>query len=143
MTKYVKLLTRGTGVGAAAFLLAVAIPGSAQAAADPVYAGCNTTGASGLLRDTQLTESPGGTHAVHFEISDTAADRHHARVRYLTKMGNGKTKSWKWNPNYEGVGTIVVNTSAKDQDNGIFRVGIEVARAEGSSILNSCIAWEP
>ncbi|KUN07458.1 hypothetical protein AQI95_10550 [Streptomyces yokosukanensis] len=133
--------TRAAGAGTAGIALAVAVSGSAHAAADPEYAGCTTTGASAIVRDIQLTASPSGKHDVHFEISDTAKDGRNARVRYLTQMGNGKTRYWNWHANTGGPGTIVVNTTAQDNDNGIFGVGIQVARANGDTILNSCTDW--
>ncbi|MET9411431.1 hypothetical protein ABZX90_37665 [Streptomyces sp. NPDC002935] len=141
MTTTMNIVARAAGAGSVALLLAVAVPGTAQAAGDPQYAGCTTTGASALMRITSITnDGPASKYAVHFEISDTVADGHHASVRLLTKDGTGTLHRWPWHSNTSGTGTITVNTTAQD-DRGIFASGVEVARAEGSTVLNSCTDW--
>ncbi|MFD8684529.1 hypothetical protein [Streptomyces sp. NPDC059570] len=136
-------MARTAGAGSVALLIAVAIPSAAQAASDPEYAGCSTTGARGFLKDVQLTdEGPAGKHAVHIEITDTLADGHNARVRYLTKTGTGTIRYWSWHANNVGANTTVtVDTTAQDSAHGIFNAGIQVARAVGSDVSNSTTCW--
>lgn len=142
MTKILNLAARTAGAGSVALLLAVAIPNTAHAVGDPFYRACSTTGASVLLRVIQLTnDGPTAKRDLRFEITDDARDGHHARARFITVDGTGTTRYWKWHANYEGVGTIIVKTTAQEPERGIFKSGVQVARAEGSTILNSCTDW--
>src|SRR5215813_12522084 len=100
------------GIVGASLLLAIGISSSAYAA-DPVYRGCTTTGASGLLRISNW-DNPGSTVGIHMEISDTAADGHHVRMRFVSKQTDGKVHYWEWHKNTGGTGTITYNTTASD-----------------------------
>ncbi|PZT75687.1 hypothetical protein DNK56_19785 [Streptomyces sp. AC1-42W] len=73
------------------------------------------------------------------EITDTASDGHHARARFVSVTANGKRKYWAWHYNYGGPGTVVVETTAQDTSSGIIKLGIQAARAEKSTVLNSCL----
>ncbi|MGI5138978.1 MULTISPECIES: hypothetical protein [unclassified Streptomyces] len=74
------------------------------------------------------------------EISDTAADGHHVRMRFVSKQTDGKVHYWAWHKNTGGTGTITYNTTASDS-RGIFDAGVQVARFEGDTLLNSCTDW--
>lgn len=95
-----------------------------------------------MVRETLITsDGPLSKYALHLEITDTLADDHHARARYLTKRGNGTTRYWAWHSNTGGVGTIGLDTTARDGEDGIFGSGIQVARFEKDTLLNSCTDW--
>lgn len=74
-------------------------------------------------------------------VTDTRADGHHARVRFLSKDVNGKTKRWPWRANTKGDGKSREWRTTAKNDRGIFAVGVQVARFEGGTILNSCVDW--
>ena len=54
---------------------------------------------------------------------------------------NGKTKRWPWRANTKGDGKSREWRTTAKNDRGIFAVGVQVARFEGATILNSCVDW--
>ncbi|MGW7486921.1 hypothetical protein [Streptomyces sp. NPDC054786] len=76
------------------------------------------------------------------DLKDTDEDGHHVKIRFLSKrVGSSSTVKWKWHSQYLGAGPVLkVNTKVKDKY-GITAEGLEVARFEGSTKLNSCTAW--
>ncbi|MEW2614854.1 hypothetical protein AB0937_32690 [Streptomyces sp. NPDC047880] len=125
------------GVAAAALLVGTLTTSPAQAAVSP---GCKTTGADGFIF---IPTFDGAVSSLELEwhITDTLADDHHARIRFLSKQHNGKTHYWPWHKATGGKGDHeYASTTARD-DYGIFEVGAEVARFEGNRKLNSCIEW--
>ncbi|MER7724936.1 hypothetical protein [Streptomyces sp. NPDC096323] len=132
-------LARPIAVGAAA--LSLVLVASNPASAKDMVADCGTTGA---VADVTIYDFNGATDRIdfHMEIKDSLADGHHARARLLTKTSSGAVVYWKWHSdtNGSGNGWVTLNSYAID-DRGIFDVGIQVARFEGDTLLNSCKAW--
>ncbi|MET8692869.1 hypothetical protein ABZV65_10015 [Streptomyces bauhiniae] len=133
-----RCLALAVGLSASAMLagLITATPASAAT----LLARCNTTGASGGVTVDNFS---GATDEIKFfmGVDDTLADGHHARIRLITKNAAGKNKYWAWHADYGGAGTSKEIRSYAHDDSGIFDVGIQVARFEGSSLLNSCTKW--
>ncbi|MFC9845941.1 hypothetical protein ACFWFF_38060 [Streptomyces sp. NPDC060223] len=73
---------------------------------------------------------------------DNLADGHHARARLVTTDVNGVRKNWPWRYDYTGSGDDAISvTSYATNSSGIFGWGIQVARYEGDTYLNSCTDW--
>ena len=126
-------------VVAASVALAMLVA-AAPARADNLLARCKTAGAAGGLTVYNFS---GATDRIKLFIgvSDTRADGHHVRVRLLTKNVNGTTKRWRWRSVTQGADeSRDWRTTAKD-DRGIFAAGLQVARYEHGTILNSCVDW--
>jgi hypothetical protein len=127
---------------AAAGVMTIAFTG--QASAGEGTASCSTTGARGSMG----ADYPSGEHweydefKIALSVTDTSADGHHVRVRLLTKaIGTDAVTPWKWHPLYAGAGeTLTLNTTAQTSW-GIWATGVEVARFEGDTKLNSCTDW--
>ncbi|MFV8184266.1 hypothetical protein [Streptomyces sp. AF1B] len=127
-----------TGIAASAML--AGLISATPASAATLLARCNTTGASGGIT---VDDFNGATDKINFSmgVDDTLADGHHVRIRLITENAAGTHKYWSWHADYNGEGTSTeVNSYAQD-DSGIFYVGIQVARFEGSTLLNSCTKW--
>ncbi|MFE3741268.1 hypothetical protein [Streptomyces sp. NPDC059134] len=79
---------------------------------------------------------------VTLSVTDTSADGHHVRVRFVHKTsGGGVTVPWTWRSNTSGANTTKEwDTTARSTD-GIYEVGVQVARFEGDTLLNSCTDW--
>lgn len=125
----------GTALGA--LVLTVATSNVAQA--NPTQAECSTTGAYGYIysdfygADTRLDFS--------MTVFDSLADGHHVRARLITKDVNGVRKNWPWHANYGGNNTSLDLNSYAINSSGIFDWGVQVARYEGDTLLNSCTNW--
>ncbi|MFI2203701.1 hypothetical protein ACH47Z_23570 [Streptomyces sp. NPDC020192] len=128
---------------AAAILSSAIITGfvtATPASAYTLQAYCTTTGAGGGLT---VPNFYGATDHIEADMSiyDSLADGHEVKIRLLTKTATNTTHYWAWHGNYGGQGTTQdINTTAKD-DSGIFNAGIQVARFEGGTLLNSCTKW--
>jgi hypothetical protein len=135
MKKRVVLVTSMTASAVLAGLFT-----AAPASAATLLGRCNTTGASGGIT---VNDFYGATDEINLSMSvdDTAADGHHVRIRLVTKNHAGTVKYWSWHANYDGQGTSKQWKTYAHEDSGIFDVGIQVARYEGSSRLNSCTKW--
>ena len=120
-----------------ALILTVATSGSAQA--NPYQAECSTTGAWGYV----YSDWYGADTRIDFQMTfmDTLADGHHVRARLVTSDVNGVRKNWPWHYNYGGNGTYVDVNSYATNSSGIFEWGVQVARYEGDTLLNSCTNW--
>ncbi|MEU1934816.1 hypothetical protein ACH49O_17880 [Streptomyces coeruleorubidus] len=142
--KYTGMIGRATGVVLAATALTVgtASTSSAAAPARTVSASCSTTGASGGMSSTFTPGDFFGEFDVTLSVTDTKADSHHVRVRYLTiPVNSSAVRPWQWHSLKAGKGeTLVYPTTAQDS-NGIQDMGVEVARFEGDKKLNSCTDW--
>ncbi|MFJ9894015.1 hypothetical protein ACIQPR_11865 [Streptomyces sp. NPDC091280] len=107
-------------------------------------ASCSTTGARGSMGATYPTGDNWmyKEFSIALSVTDTSADGHHVRVRLLTKgVGTDATTTWKWHSLTSGSGqTLTLSTSAQS-DYGIWATGVEVARFEGDTKLNSCTDW--
>lgn len=114
---------------------------ASPAQAVPVYnAACSTTGASGNVSISDWHQ-PTATVGVVFSLTDTKADGHHARIRILSKRYDGSVKRWRWRKNVDGAGETNYWGSSASDDNGLFEIGVQVARFEGDTLLNSCTHW--
>ncbi|MFJ3434297.1 hypothetical protein ACIPMU_12155 [Streptomyces cyaneofuscatus] len=127
-----------TGTVAAAFLVTMA---AAPAHASTETYHCFTTGAGGAttVQNWHVGES-GKNIGVHLGVHDNKADGHHVRIRLVGKKIGGTPVNYKWRANYDGNGsykawdTYFLNT-------GMLMVGVQVARFEGDTLLNSCTDW--
>jgi hypothetical protein len=126
----------GITLGAALLTLAT----SNSASAYPMQAECSTTGAWGYV----YADWYGADDRIDFQMTfmDTLADDHHARARLVTKDVNGVRKNWPWHKDLGGAnsGGVDYNSYAIN-DSGIFDWGVQVARFEGDTLLNSCTDW--
>ncbi|WP_328732912.1 hypothetical protein OHT20_32735 [Streptomyces caniferus] len=129
------------GASAAAIAISLFGAGAAQAAGQRVSADCATTGAFGILH-LKEGDSPYSRFIIWMQLKDTLADGHHVKIRFLSKrVGSSATVKWRWNSQYLGAGpTLDVETEGQDKY-GIAASGIEVARFDGGTKLNSCTAW--
>lgn len=126
-----------TGTALGALVLTVATSGSAQA--NPMQAECSTTGAYGYV----YSDWYGSDTRIDFSMTftDMLADGHHVRARLVTTDVNNVRKNWPWHYNYGGNNTSVDVNSYATNSSGIFNWGIQVARYEGDTYLNSCTNW--
>jgi hypothetical protein len=100
---------------------------------------CTTTGSSGSSTVSGWNTGPNDKLTIQMTVRDTAADGHHAAIRFKTQGYNGVWHDYAWHSDYNGNGTsITVNTTAQDIANGIFGIGIDVATMEGNTVLHSC-----
>lgn len=121
-------------VGVAGSVLAATLVAASPASAS-VQESCSITGADGTV---QVNSWSRDRMSLDLIVKDTLADGHHVQIRLVTLTYSGTTHYWPWHANYAGAGmTRVVSTTAEDDD-GIFDFGLQVARAEGSTILNEC-----
>jgi hypothetical protein len=133
-----KRILMATSVAASAML--VGLVSATPASALTLLGECGTTGAWGGITVNNFN---GPTEEIKFsmEVLDTRGDNHHVRIRLKTQNHADTVKNWPWHANYDGEGESKTwNTYAHD-DSGIFYVGIQVARFEGSTLLNSCTEW--
>ncbi|WP_406294005.1 hypothetical protein [Streptomyces sp. NBC_00624] len=137
-----KVMGRTCGVllAAGALTVGAASTSSAAAAAVTKTASCSTTGASGSSVSVNGSD-PRGEVAVTLSVKDTSADGHHVRVRYLTKSDGGSTVTWPWHSNTDGSGTTKVWDTTAQSSYGIYEKGVQIARFEGDTLLNSCTDW--
>ncbi|WP_043675951.1 hypothetical protein [Streptomyces xylophagus] len=83
-----------------------------------------------------------GEFKIALSVTDTSADGHHVRVRLLTKgVGSNATTTWKWHSLTSGAGETLTLSTTAGSDYGIWTTGVEVARFEGDTKLNSCTDW--
>ncbi|MEV7154613.1 hypothetical protein AB0N77_08295 [Streptomyces misionensis] len=129
----VLLAATGLTVGAASM-------SNAASAANTMTASCSTTGASGSSVSVYGSD-PWGEVKVTLRVKDTSADGHHVRVRYLTKGDSGLVYKWKWHSNTDGSGATKEWETTAWSTYGIYEKGVEVARFEGDTLLNSCVDW--
>lgn len=128
-----------TAVLAASAFTLVAGAGSAQA--ETVDGGCSTPGGFGSVQ----VERPGGAvsslSGILLHVSDSERDGAHMRVRLVTEKADGRNVYYKWRKLTTGYNSHKSwETSARD-DNGIFRVGVQIARFRGDTYLNHCSDW--
>ncbi|MEV7425398.1 hypothetical protein [Streptomyces sp. NPDC091212] len=137
-----KMMGRASGLVLTATALMVGTAGTSSAAAAAVTrtASCSTTGASGSST-TVSGSDPYGEVKVTLRVKDTLADGHHVRVRFLSKTSGGVKVTWQWRSNTDGNGTTKVWETTAQTTYGIYEKGVEVARFEGSTLLNSCTDW--
>ncbi|MFI5676537.1 hypothetical protein [Streptomyces cellulosae] len=110
-------------------------------AAPALRAKCATTGAEG----DNLAYWSGTVRTLDFTMSlnDNLADGHHARARLITKDNNGNTRYWAWHSDTDGANNGWKQFFLTAEDiNGITNFGVQVARFEGDTVLNSCTDWK-
>ncbi|WP_406269825.1 hypothetical protein OHT93_17220 [Streptomyces sp. NBC_00191] len=129
-----------TATVAAALALTVTTSGSAQASIVSGYRGCVTTGASGGY-DYSNYHGPDAKVAIKFNLSDTASDGHHVRIRFISKNVNGTIKYWAWRSNLDGAHTTKYWSTTAADSSGLFDIGVQVARFKGNTVLNACADW--
>lgn len=126
---------------AATAVVTVAFAGSASAAET---ASCSTTGARGSMGATYPSgdQWPYGEFKIALSVTDTSADGHHVRVRLLTKpVGSQQVFPWAWHSLTSGSGNTLTLSTTAQSSYGILETGVEVARFEGGTKLNSCTDW--
>lgn len=119
--------------------------GSAQAtesAIDYGIKGCGTTGAYGDMSWTNYW-GPGSTINLKFSVTDTQSDGYGAAVRFLSKDTWGKVHYWTWRKNTQGYGKTSYWETTASHENGLFYIGIQVARINSSTgaVISSCTKW--
>lgn len=134
-----RITASATVVLAASALTFVA--GASPAQAETVDGGCSTPGGFGSVQ----VEAPGGAvsslSGILLHVSDSARDDAHMRVRLVTEKADGRNVYYKWRKLTTGFNTHKVwETSARDS-NGIFHVGVQIARFRGNTYLNHCSEW--
>ncbi|WP_327129897.1 hypothetical protein [Streptomyces sp. NBC_01727] len=136
-----KKLIKAAVLAAAAPVMVAAVSVSPAHAADSYTLNCSTTGASGAVTvngyEGNITKSFGVILAVH----DGAADGHHVRIRLVGKGPGGTPVNWAWHYNYDGEGTTLSWNTTAQYSSGLADVGLQVARYEGDTYLNSCTRW--
>jgi hypothetical protein len=105
-------------------------------------ASCSTTGARGSMGATRPSGDrwPYEEFKIALSLTDTSGDGHHVRIRLLTKpVGSQQIFTWPWHSLTTGKGdTLALSTTAQSN---IAETGVEVARFEGDTKLNSCTDW--
>ncbi|MGW2821493.1 hypothetical protein ACWC24_10870 [Streptomyces sp. NPDC001443] len=120
--------------------LILGVLSATPASASNVFVSCSTTGANG---DVSVSNFDGATDTIVLSLGarDTSADGHHVRVRLITKNQAGTIKYWAWHANYNGAGSTQSWDTYAHDESGIFDVGVQAARFEGDTLLNSCTKW--
>lgn len=91
------------------------------------------------MGDLTVQWSNGATsQPVTFSVSDTLSDGHPVEIRVIGKNQVGTPLSWPWHKVTSGWATGKSWSSTASYDGGIYDIGLQVARYEGGSILNSC-----
>ncbi|WP_406368213.1 hypothetical protein [Streptomyces sp. NBC_01546] len=123
-----------------AILATAATAGTAQAESRGTIS-CSTTGAEGEVNWSHWA-SDYSSIDLGLHVIDTAADGHHVKVRFVSEnLGHVRTY-WPWRSFYDGSGAGQAwYTSAQNGRNGIYILGMQVARYEGNTMLNSRTCW--
>ncbi|MFI9744356.1 hypothetical protein [Streptomyces sp. NPDC052494] len=129
------------GITAAALTLSLTTAGSAHAALDAGSSSCSTRGASGKMSWTNYW-GPGYTINLKFTVTDREADGNSVAVRLISKDTFGRVTSWKWNKNTQGYGKVSTFNTTASHPNGLFDIGIEVARLNSNgTVRDICTKW--
>ncbi|MGY4907669.1 hypothetical protein [Streptomyces sp. 900116325] len=124
------------GISAATVVTISASPAQASESLN-----CATTGAGGSVTVdgyyANITESFG----FRLAVTDTKEDGHHVRVRFVGKGPGGTPANWPWHYNYDGYASQPVWNTTAQYSNGLADFGVQVARYEGDTYLNSCTRW--
>jgi hypothetical protein len=133
MRKFVRIVA---GAGAAA-VLGLAFTASPASAADSYHLSCDTTGATG---DLTVQWTNGATsEPVVFSVSDTLSDGHAVEIRVIGRNQVGTPLSWPWHKVTSGYATGQEWSSTATYSDGIYDIGLEVARYSGTgTIMNDC-----
>ncbi|MFF8096018.1 hypothetical protein [Streptomyces sp. NPDC016675] len=128
----------GAAIATIAALAATAI--SAAPANASEYVACSTTGASGSISITNWS-NPGANVGISIDLTDTSSDGHHVQIRVISQQYDGKRVNWSWRKNTSGAGTTKEWSTTAYDDRGLHEMGVQVARFEGGTMLNSCTKW--
>ncbi|OKJ49755.1 hypothetical protein AMK29_33865 [Streptomyces sp. CB02261] len=121
--------------------LSVSMTGTAHAAEYTGDASCKTTGAHGEMTYSNY-HGPDANVKIHFALDDVQADGYGVRLRLVSTDVWGKTHYWPWRTNTQGYGTRSTWDTTASHPNGLFNIGVQVARANSAgTIVNSCIGW--
>ncbi|MFE4369898.1 hypothetical protein ACFRMN_17030 [Streptomyces sp. NPDC056835] len=135
---------KATALGTISSVFVIAGAASpAHAAPDGVAvdtAACATTGANGSLT-TPSFHSQDKRVDVTIAVYDSLADGHHVRIRVVGKTIGGTPVNFQWRQNTGGEGTVKSWTTYAEYSSGLINVGLQVARFEGDTLLNSCTDW--
>ncbi|MEW1866547.1 hypothetical protein OG896_20780 [Streptomyces sp. NBC_00669] len=135
-----KRITKASVFGAVAVMASVVL-GATPASASAMEVGCGTTGADGFVYASNW--APGVTKLnVEIELKDTLADGHHVQIRFMSKgPGLATTTLYQWHSVTSGNGTAGDWVSSATDPNGMYDMGVTVARFEGADQLNACSVW--
>ncbi|MFF4273025.1 hypothetical protein [Streptomyces sp. NPDC001536] len=123
-----------TGVATVAIFATATVTNASAASGG---AACSVTGASGSMTFTNWSDN-------YVDISgwvkDTAADGHHAAIRFVSiDGGTGWVTEWSWRHEYDGNGaTLPFTTYAAPTGDDLDYIGVQVAVMEGGTIVRSC-----
>ncbi|MFH9953580.1 hypothetical protein ACH4OX_05075 [Streptomyces roseolus] len=137
-----KNISATAGVLISALTLSVSMGGSANAATGfTAIRGCGTTGAYGDMSATNW-HGPDATINIKFTLTDTLADGNSVRIHLVTKDTWGKLHFWPWRTNSQGANKTSTWYTTASHPNGIFDVGIQVARVNSDGTTkNYCTDW--
>ncbi|MFC9426774.1 hypothetical protein [Streptomyces sp. NPDC056987] len=135
MENRVKALTLGA---ISSIFIVAATTGPAHAAVQT--AACVTTGASGSLTTPSWTSGDKRVNLT-LALADSLADGHHVRIRVVGKTIGGTPLTFPWRSVTEGNGTVKSWSTYAEYGSGFINVGVQVARFEGDTLLNSCTDW--
>lgn len=123
-----------TGVAAVAIFATTTVTNASAASGG---AACSVTGASGSMSFTNWSD-----RYVNISgwVKDTAADGHHAAIRFVSiDGGTGWVTEWPWRHEYGGNGsTRSFSTYAAPTGDDLDYIGVQVAVMEGGTIVRSC-----
>ncbi|WP_405938021.1 hypothetical protein OG338_16375 [Streptomyces sp. NBC_00726] len=128
------------GILAASALMVTAFGTSPATAANTArYTSCKTTGATGNANIIGWKSLDKGIPGVEMSVYDSLADGHHASVRLGVTYYRGGITYYPWHANNNGAGTWkTFSSSVPKGSNEIAAVWVQVARFEGSTLLNVC-----
>ncbi len=115
----------------------------AHAAGSTYYGTCNTKGASGSIATSGWQRGVGqkSVPSITLKVYDELPDGDHASIRAVAYYADGSKGYYPWHSDYDGYGTYKeFDTSIAAGSKGIWDLGIEVARYDGSKQLNYCSA---
>jgi hypothetical protein len=102
---------------------------------------CHSDGSDGWLYGDWASSTRFDPLELH--VNDTAADGHHAAIRFVSKNNAGTTKTWSWHHIYGGKGDTGVWSTYAEDPGGIAAVTVDVGVFEGDDWLTYCRAdWE-
>lgn len=136
------IATTGALTGALALAAAMAVPAQAATSdGDAGIVGCGTTGAYGDMPYSNY-HGPDAKINVKFSLTDTKADGLHVRIRMISKDVRGAITYWPWRANTLGQNRTREWTTTAQHDRGLFWIGVQVARVDGSRVVNMCTDWK-
>lgn len=103
-------------------------------------ASCQTTGAVGSLTTPDFT-SQDKRADVTLALADSLADGHHVRIRVVAKTIGGTPINFQWRSLTTGEGTATHWNTYASHSSGLINLGVQAARFEGDTLLNSCTDW--